>query len=105
LSIVVLVLLAARGLAGSDVVADNIVPTTFWLLVWIAVPLSCGLLGTGPGCSPVRANLARLTDRPGLCQAVLGRREPLNWPVRRGWWPAVVLSPSQVTLASHLAIT
>ena len=45
LSIVVLVLLAARGLAGSDVVADNIVPTTFWLLVWIAVPLSCGLLG------------------------------------------------------------
>jgi len=67
--------------------------------------LSCGLLGTGPGCSPVRANLARLTDRPGLCQAVLGRREPLNWPVRRGWWPAVVLSPSQVTLASHLAIT
>jgi len=41
----VLVLLAARGLAGSDVVADNIVPTTFWLLVWIAVPLSCGLLG------------------------------------------------------------
>jgi len=93
LSIVVLVLLAARGLAGSDVVADNIVPTTFWLLVWIAVPLSCGLLGdwtrllnpfarTWPG-SP--------TGRPGLRQAVLGRREPLNWPVRRGWWPAVVL--------------
>jgi len=45
LSIVVLVLLAARGLAGSDVVADNIVSTTFWLLVSIAVPLSCGLLG------------------------------------------------------------
>ncbi len=91
LSIAVLVLLAACGLAGSNVVADNIVPTTFWLLVWIAVPLSCGLLGDWTRLLNPFANLARLTDRPGLRQAVLGRREPLSWPVRLGWWPAVVL--------------
>ena len=91
LSIVVLVLLAACGLAGSNVVADNIVPTTFWLLVWIAIPLSCGLVGDWTRLLNPVANLARLTDRPGLRQGVLGRREPLSWPVRLGWWPAVVL--------------
>ncbi len=39
-SLVVLILLTLAGLLGSNVVAENIVPTTFWLLVWIAVPLS-----------------------------------------------------------------
>jgi len=91
LSIVVLVLLAACGLAGSNVVADNIVPATFWLLVWIAIPLSCGLVGDWTRLLNPFASLARLTDRPGLRQGVLGRREPLSWPVRLGWWPAVVL--------------
>ena len=39
-ALVVLILLALAGLLGSNEVAENIVPTTFWLLVWIAVPLS-----------------------------------------------------------------
>jgi hypothetical protein len=45
LSIVGLLALTYCALAGSDEVAENIVPTFFWLLVWIAVPLSCGLVG------------------------------------------------------------
>jgi len=91
LSITVLVLLTLAGLLGSNVVAENIVPTTFWLLVWIAVPLSCGLLGDWTRTVNPFANLARLTDRPGLRRAVLGRAEPLAWPPGLGWWPAVVL--------------
>jgi len=90
-SLVVLILLTLAGLLGSNVVAENIAPTTFWLLVWIAVPLSCGLLGDWTRTVNPFANLARLTDRPGLRRAVLGRAEPLAWPPGLGWWPAVVL--------------
>ena len=90
-SLVVLILLTLAALLGSNEVAENIVPTTFWLLVWIAVPLSCGLLGDWTRTVNPFANLARLTDRPGLRRAVLGRAEPLAWPPGLGWWPAVVL--------------
>src|SRR3978361_419814 len=45
LSLVVLALLIACGLAGSQEVAENRVPTAVWLVLWIAVPLSCGLVG------------------------------------------------------------
>jgi len=40
-----LLLLALCGLLGSNTVAENILPTAFWLIVWIVIPLSCGLLG------------------------------------------------------------
>lgn len=40
-----LLLLALCGLRGSNTVAENILPTAFWLIVWIVIPLSSGLLG------------------------------------------------------------
>jgi hypothetical protein len=79
------------GLAGSQVVAENILPTAFWLLVWIAVPLSCGLIGDWTRALNPFAALARLADRPRLRRLVLVRSSPLAWPRRLGWWPAVAL--------------
>lgn len=79
------------GLTGSQVVAENILPTVFWLLVWIAVPLSCGLIGDWTRPVNPFAFLARLGDHPGLRQVVLARRDPLDWPERLAWWPAVAM--------------
>ena len=41
---VVLVALVICGFEGSQVVSENLLPTLFWLIVWIAVPLSTGVL-------------------------------------------------------------
>ena len=90
-SLAVLTALTACGLFGSNVVSENIVPTSFWLLVWIAVPLSCGLLGDWTRTLNPFANLARLADSPRLRFVVLARSEPVGWPRTVGWWPAVVL--------------
>ena len=79
------------GFAGSQEVAENLLPTVFWLLVWIAVPLSCGLLGDWTRPVNPFAFLARLADRPATRRAVLARTAPLPWPERLGWWPAVSL--------------
>lgn len=79
------------GFAGTQSVSENLLPTVFWLLVWIAVPLSCGLLGDWTRPVNPFACLARLTDRPGVRRAVLARSAPLPWPRRLGWWPAVGL--------------
>lgn len=90
LSVLVLALLVAAGLAGSQETAENILPTAFWLLAWVGVPLSCGLLGDWT--RPVNAFgvLARLGDRPSLRRAVLARDAPLPWPRALGWWPATL---------------
>ncbi|MEP6697792.1 MAG: hypothetical protein ABJA34_13085 [Pseudonocardiales bacterium] len=91
LSIVLLVLLAVAGLAGSQEVPENILPTVFWVLVWVAVPLSCGLLGDWTqGVNPF-ANLAKLADSARIRKALLGSTEPVAWPRRLGWWPAAAL--------------
>ena len=79
------------GFVGSQEVAENIVPTAFWLLVWIAVPLSCGLIGDWTTALNPFAFLATLVDRPALRRLMLGSAEPIKWPRRLGWWPAVVL--------------
>ncbi|HVA60754.1 MAG TPA: hypothetical protein VNG13_09500 [Mycobacteriales bacterium] len=86
-----LVLGILAGVAGSQQVAENILPTLFWLIAWIAVPLSCGLVGDWTQPINPFANLARLADRPGLREALLGGPEVLPWPDWLGWWPAVVL--------------
>ncbi|GAC1322708.1 MAG: hypothetical protein NVSMB13_01550 [Mycobacteriales bacterium] len=91
LSLVVLALLVVAGLVGSQTVSENIVPTVCWLLVWIAVPLSCGLLGDWTRAVNPFAALATLTDSPRLRRIVLGRQEPVRWPDALGWWPAVGL--------------
>jgi hypothetical protein len=90
-SLIVLLALITAGVWGSQGVAENIVPTTFWLLVWIAVPLSCGLIGDWTRPVNPFAFLAGLTDRPGLRRAVLGGEAPVSWPSWLGWWPAVAL--------------
>ncbi|GAC1442289.1 MAG: hypothetical protein NVS3B26_19940 [Mycobacteriales bacterium] len=79
------------GLTGSQTVAENILPTVFWLLVWIAVPLSCGLVGDWTRPVNPFAALARITDRARLRTVVLARSAPLAWPTRLGWWPAAGL--------------
>ncbi len=90
-SLVGLALVTACGLLGSDVVAENLLPTAFWLLVWIVVPLTCGLLGDWTRPVNPFANLVRLADRPGLRRTLLAREAPLHYPDRLGWWPAVGL--------------
>jgi hypothetical protein len=89
LSLLVTAALVYAGLTGAQEVAENIVPTVFWLLVWIAVPLSCGLLGDWTRAVNPFAFLAQLTDRPGLRRTVLARSRPVPWPF--GWWLAVAL--------------
>src|SRR3989442_10119677 len=41
----VVVGLAVIGWTGAQEVAENILPTALWLLVWIAVPVSFGVIG------------------------------------------------------------
>lgn len=90
-SFVVLALLVAAGLVGSQIVSENIVPSAFWLLVWLAAPLSCGLIGNWTRAVNPFAAIAAIADGPRLRQAVLGRAEPVRWPAGLGWWPAVAL--------------
>jgi hypothetical protein len=86
-----LLLLGLGGLLGSNEVAENILPTVFWLVAWIVVTLTCGLLGDWTRAVNPYANLIRLVDRRGLRRAVLARGEPLSYPRWLGWWPAVLL--------------
>jgi hypothetical protein len=83
--------LVVAGLVGSQAVAENIVPSFFWLLVWVVVPISCGIIGdwTRP-LNPFVA-LARAFDRPGVRRALLGDEATVHWPTWLGWWPAAVL--------------
>jgi hypothetical protein len=90
LSWVILLSLIVAGLTGSQAIAENILPTAFWLIAWIAIPVSCGVLGNWTRPLNPYAALARAVDRPGLQRAILGG-PPLAWPVWLGWWPAVVL--------------
>ncbi|HVA58922.1 MAG TPA: hypothetical protein VNG13_00070 [Mycobacteriales bacterium] len=86
----VVLLCLAAGLAGSQLVAENILPTVFWLIVWIAVPISCGLLGDWTRPVNPFAALAGAVDRASVRRVVLGG-PALAWPRWLGWWPATVL--------------
>jgi hypothetical protein len=91
LAVAVTAALAWAGFAGAQEVSDNLLPTVFWLLVWIGVPLSCGLVGDWTrGLNPF-ALLARIGSSPKLRRAVLARDRPLPWPAGLAWWPAVAL--------------
>jgi hypothetical protein len=90
-SMLFLAFLVIVGITGSQEIPENIVPTSFWLVIWIIVPLSCGILGDWTQAVNPFATLARLCDRPGLRKAVLGSEAPVGWPSWLGWWPAVVL--------------
>ncbi|MGH9121124.1 MAG: hypothetical protein ACRDYC_04135, partial [Acidimicrobiales bacterium] len=91
LGLAILFLTVLAGITGSNEVAENILPVTFWLFVWIGIPVSCGAIGDWTNAINPMAALARLADHPRLRQALLGRREHFTWPAKLGWWPAVAL--------------
>src|SRR2546425_9960680 len=74
-------LLAAAGLFGSQSIPDNILPTMFWLVFWIAVPISIAIIGSyWPYISPLN-----------LIARMAGPRARLKYPKALGYWPATVL--------------
>ena len=91
LSVLFLAFLCWCGFVGSQEVAENIVPTTFWLLVWIAVPLSAALVGDWTQPLNPYYYLSKLGNSPAMRARVLGAEAPLPWPRWLAWWPAVVL--------------
>ncbi|PZS32793.1 MAG: hypothetical protein DLM59_07520 [Pseudonocardiales bacterium] len=91
ISILMLALLVAAGFVGSQEVPENILPTVFWVVVWVAVPLSCGVLGDWTQAVNPFANLAKVADSPRIRKALLGSPEPVVWPRWLGWWPAAAL--------------
>lgn len=90
-SLLLLAFFILVGALGSQVIPENILPTSFWLVTWIVVPLTCGLLGDWTRVVNPFAALARLTNRPALRKALLGSPDPVRWPSWLGWWPAVAL--------------
>ncbi|HEY0492652.1 MAG TPA: hypothetical protein VGD57_04205 [Candidatus Dormibacteraeota bacterium] len=79
--VVVCVLLIGIGLLGTQSTPDNILVTAFWLIFWIAVPISVAIVGNyWPYISPLNAVARLLGSRSG-------RPYPENW----GFWPAAVL--------------
>jgi hypothetical protein len=86
IALAVLAGLIAAGIGGSQELAENILPTWFWVLLWIVVPLSCGLVGDWTRqLNPFRT-IAYLTDTPGLRRALIGGPDRIPW--RAAWWPA-----------------
>jgi hypothetical protein len=85
-SVLVLALLVLAGLLGSQEVPENILPTMFWVVGWVAVPLSVGVLGDWTGPVNPFAAIARAAGTPAVRRVVLGRAEPLAWSPRAGWW-------------------
>lgn len=83
--------LAVIGWIGSQTIAENILPTAFWLLIWIAVPISCGLIGDWTRPVNPFAAVARLADRDGLRHTLLATTRRFGWPERLGFWPAAAL--------------
>jgi hypothetical protein len=90
ISLLVFAGLILAGIMGKQEVAENIVPTAFWVVIWIVVPLSCAIVGNWTRSVNPLAILARLADSPTGRRALLGSPEPLSWPRWLGWWPAVV---------------
>lgn len=90
-SFIILACLIGCGLTGSQEIPENILPTMFWLIIWIAVPLSCGVLGDWTQPLNPFGNIAKLTNTTSLRRLVLGRNEPMKWPGWLGWWPAAFL--------------
>jgi hypothetical protein len=90
-SVVVLALLVWCGFAGTQEVSENLLPTVFWLVIWVATPLTVALLGDWTRPLNPFAFLSRLTDSESLRRSVLGGPEPVGWPSWLGWWPAAAL--------------
>jgi hypothetical protein len=89
LSVAVTAALAYVGFTGTQEVSENLLPVTFWLVVWVAVPLTVGLVGDWTRPVNPFSFLSQLTDSAGVRRALLARRDPLPW--RLGWWPPAAL--------------
>ncbi len=86
LSVLFTLFVAVVGVVGTQEKAFNIAPLFFWVFFWIAVPLSCGLLGDWTRRVNPFAAAARAGDSASVRKAVLARTRPLDWTL--GWWPA-----------------
>jgi hypothetical protein len=91
LKYIFLAALIAAGFIGSQEVAENFLPVFFWLVVWVVIPLSCGVIGDWTQKLNPFANIAKLTDSNKLLHVVLRREETYAWPKRLGWWIAAIL--------------
>lgn len=91
ISLVALAAAIVAGFVGSQEVPENILPTLFWVIIWVGAALSCGVLGDWTQPLNPFANLAKITDRASWRRLLLARRDPLAWPSWLGWWPAAVL--------------
>src|ERR1700682_5334438 len=81
LMFVVAAALILGGLFGTQSTPDNVTVTAFWLVFWIAVPISVAIVGNyWPYISPLNV-VARL----------VGSRSRLDWPTSWGYWPATIL--------------
>src|ERR1700736_2372254 len=75
------VVMILGGLFGTQSTPDNVVVTAFWLVFWIAVPISIAVIcNYWPYLSPLNV-VARL----------VGPRARLDWPKSWGYWPATIL--------------
>jgi hypothetical protein len=81
LMFVVAIVMVLGGLFGTQSTPDNIVVTAFWLVLWIAVPISVAIVGNyWPYLSPLNV-VARL----------VGSQPRLDWPASWGYWPATIM--------------
>jgi len=78
------------GVAGNQEVAENIIATWFWIVVWVAVPLSAAIIGDWTQPVNPFAFLAKVTNSDRARQSILGGPQPLKWPRWLGWWPAAI---------------
>jgi hypothetical protein len=85
-SVIILGLLCWAGIAGVQEIPENILPTVFWVYVWVVVPMLCAIFGDFTSGSNPFGFLAQLGER------LRGAAPPMKWPRRLGWWPAVVLA-------------
>ncbi|HVI38191.1 MAG TPA: hypothetical protein VM684_18280, partial [Gaiellales bacterium] len=71
--VIILGLLCWAGLAGAQEVAENILPTVFWVYIWVVVPLLCGLIGDFTSGSNPFGFLAQVGE---IFRVRTGRAEP-----------------------------
>jgi hypothetical protein len=92
--VILLGLLCWAGLAGAQDVPENILPTLFWVYVWVVLPLLCGIVGDFTSGSNPFGFLAQVGAHVGaqIGKALRGDARRLTWPRWLGWWPAVLLA-------------
>lgn len=79
------------GIAGSQVVAENLLPGFVYVLLWAALPLICAIFGDVFRVFNPWAAVAR--GARWFCARALRRRTSpfFDYPERVGRWPAVVM--------------